>query len=95
MKISPIMNPNILESYKASKPAPARPKTAGGRDEVIFSEEALSFSKALADARDAIELRTAEEKVHIADIAQAVRQGVYRVDSDKIADSILRASRSE
>ena len=91
MKINPIMNPNILENYKASRPAPAKSKAMIGRDEVVFSEEALSFSKTLAEARDAIELRTPEEKAHIADIAQAVRQGLYRVDSSKIAERILRA----
>ena len=91
MKINPIMNPNVLESYKASKLSPAKSKMMIGRDEVTFSEEALTFSKTLAEARDALELRTPEEKAHIADITQAVRQGVYRIDSSKIAERILRA----
>ena len=91
MKINPITNPNILRSYQATRPLSSGSKTASGRDEVTFSEEALSFSKALAEARDAIELRTPEEKARLADIATAVRQGEYKVDSDKVADKILES----
>ena len=92
MKINPIANPNILKSYAATvKPAPAKQKPGSGRDEVIFSEEALSFSKALGQAKEAIETRSPEEKAHIANITDAIRQGTYRIDSDKIADKILEA----
>ena len=87
MKINPIMNPNILRSYQAVKAAPTKAKATGGRDEVTFSEEALSFSKAMAE----VELRTKEERAHITDITNAVRQGEYRIDSDKIADRILES----
>ena len=94
MKINPIANPNILRSYQATKPAgPEKSKSANGRDEVTFSDEALSFSKALAAARDTIEFRTAEERAHIANITNAIRQGEYNVDSDKVADRILDALR--
>jgi len=90
MKINPITNPNILRAYQTTKPAGTeKSKFNSGRDEVTFSAEAISFSKALAEARDAIELRTPEEKAHIADITTAVRQGEYHVDSEKIADKIL------
>jgi len=91
MKINPITNPNILRAYKAAKSAPETTRIASGRDEVTFSQEALSFSKALAEARDAIEIRTPEERSHIADISNAVRQGEYKVDSDKVADKILES----
>ena len=91
MKINPITNPNVLRSYQTTKPAPETAKVTSGRDEVTFSEEALSFSKALAEARDALELRTPEEKAHIADVTAAIRQGTYKVDSDKIADKILES----
>ena len=91
MKINPITNPNILRSYQAAKPAPEKSNVASGRDEVTFSEEALSFSKAMAEAKDAIELRTPEEKARIADITEAVRQGTYRVDSDKVAEKMLES----
>ena len=95
MKINPITNPNILRSYQATKPAPERINIINGRDEVTFSDEALSFSKALAEARDAIELRTPEEKAHIADVTAAVRQGTYRIDSEKVAEKILESIKSK
>jgi len=87
------MNPNILRSYQAAKSAPEKMRIHNGRDEVTFSEEALSFSKAMAEARDTIEFRTQEEKAHIADITAAVRQGTYRIDSDKIAEKILESAK--
>ena len=91
MKINPINNPDILRTYQATKPAPAGKGAALSRDEVSVSGEALKFSQALSDAQGAIELRTPDEKARIAEIAQAVRQGTYRIDSDKIADKILES----
>ena len=91
MKINPILNPNILRSYQATKTAQVKNKVANGRDEVTFSEEALSFSKALSDARESIEFRTPEERAHIADITNAVRQDEYRVSSEDVADRILES----
>jgi len=91
MKINPIANPNVLRSYQATKPLQEKTKTANGRDEVTFSEEALNFSKAMAEAKDAIELRTPEEKARIAEIRDAVRQGKYYVESNLVADKILES----
>ena len=87
MKINPIVNQKILSSYQAPKMQPAKTNVSGGRDEVIFSEEALSFSKVMAG----VEQRTQEERAHIANITNAVRQGEYMIDSDKIADKILES----
>jgi len=89
MKINPIINPNVVRSYQATKPAQEKTKTASSRDEVTFSAEALSFSKALTEAKEALEFRTPEEKAHIADIKNAVKQGEYKVDSEDIAEKIL------
>jgi len=91
MKINPIMNPNVLKSYQATKSTYETSQVAIKRDEVTFSEEALSFSKAMAEAKDAIELRTPEENARIADVKAAVRQGTYRVGSDEIAGKILES----
>ena len=91
MKINPIANPNVLRSYQATKPAPERTNVSSRRDEVTFSEEALSFSRAMAEARDAIELRTPEENARIADVKTAVRQGTYKVSSEEVAGKILES----
>ena len=89
MKINPITNPNILRSYQATKPNRETTKLTNGRDEVTFSAEALSFSKALAEARESIEFRTPEEKARIDEIKYAVDKGKYVVNSEDIADKIL------
>lgn len=89
MKINPITNPNILRTYQATKPARESGKVEHGRDEVTFSKEALSFSKALTEAKEALEFRTPEEAAHIAGIKEAVANGTYRVDSMDIADRML------
>ena len=87
MKINPITNPDILISYRSAKMVPAKMCVPINRDEVTLSEEALSFSKAMAE----VEFRTQEERAHIAEITNAVRQGEYRIDSEKIADKILES----
>ena len=89
MKIPPIVNPNVLRSYQANRPDLDKTKVVEKRDEVSLSKEALSFSKALAEAKEAIEFRTPEEQAHIANIKQAISQGQYRVDSNLIAARII------
>jgi len=89
MKINPITNPNILRSYQANKPIKEETKIVNGRDQVVFSQEALSFSKALTEAREELEFRTPDEKAHIANLKEAVKEGNYKVDSEDIADKIL------
>lgn len=91
MKINPISNPNMIKAYQAVKPVSGATKVLSKRDEVTFSEEALSFAKAMEEARGELELRTPEEKTHIADVTDAVRRGDYSVSSDKIADKILES----
>lgn len=88
MKINPIVNPNVLMSYQTPKIAPVKAGVKAGRDEVTFSEEALSFSKVMAE----VESRTLEERVRIANITSAVRQGTYKIDSSKIADKIIESA---
>ncbi|MCL2226423.1 MAG: flagellar biosynthesis anti-sigma factor FlgM [Oscillospiraceae bacterium] len=91
MKINPIINPNVMRSYQATKSVSESKKAAGGRDEVTFSNEALSFSKALTDAREMLEVRTPAEQARLADLTDAVRQGTYKVDSEKVAEKILES----
>ena len=87
MKINPITSSNVISSYKTARVTPANTGVQSGRDEVIFSEEALSFSKVMAE----IEYRSSDERSHIANITNAVRQGEYRVESGDIADRILES----
>ena len=87
MKIDPILNSNILRTYKVGRSAPTATNPSTGRDEVTFSSEALSFSKVMAE----VEFRTKEERAHISDISNAVKQGEYKVDSEDIADKILES----
>jgi len=91
MKINPIMNPNIARSYQANsnRSVSSAQKPNAGRDEVTFSAEALSFQKSLQEARDAVEVRTPEEKSRIDAIKVAVQNGTYNVSSEDIADRIL------
>ena len=91
MKINPITNPNILRSYQAASPVKNKPGVNGGRDEVTFSEEALSFSRAMAEAKGSIEQRTPQESARIAGIANAVRNGEYKIESGKVADKMLES----
>jgi len=91
MKINPIANPNILRSYQATQSVSEKKAATGGRDQVSFSNEALSFSKALAEAREMLETRTPAEQSRIADVTDAVRQGSYRIDSEEIAEKILES----
>ena len=91
MKINPISNPNFISSYLASKPATLRPKDGNGRDELTLTDQAISFSKTLEDARESIEMRSPEERAHIAEISSLIAQGRYRIDSDKVAEKILES----
>ena len=89
MKINPLVTPSVLKSYQANKPSFDRVTPESKRDEVMLSDEALNFSKALAEARSELELRTAEEKARIADIKNAINKGEYKVDSNLIAERIV------
>ena len=91
MKINPITNPNIVQGYQSSKHVAENTRIGSKRDEVTFSHEAISISKALAEARETIEFRTPEERAHISEITAAVRQGSYRIDSGDVADRILES----
>jgi len=93
MKINPVANPNILRNYQTARPISEANIVEVGRDEVTFSAEALNFSKVMAHAKETIELRTPEEQNHISNISNAIRQGEYRVDSEKVAEKILESVR--
>ena len=91
MKIDPILNSNIIRSYQALGPVSSVNKVVGKRDEATLSKEAISFTKAMNEARGAIESRTPEERARITELANAIKRGEYRISSDKIADKILES----
>jgi anti-sigma28 factor (negative regulator of flagellin synthesis) len=90
INISPVTNRDILLRYTAGRTKPASAGAAPSEaDRVAFSDEALSFSKIISRARESIETRSEEELSHIKEVTQAVRRGEYRIDSYKIAESII------
>jgi anti-sigma28 factor (negative regulator of flagellin synthesis) len=89
MKINPITNPNVIRSYQAIKPGLEKSKPIDKRDELSLSAEAVSFKKALTEARESIEFRSVEEQTHIANIKSAISQGQYKIDSSLIAARIV------
>jgi flagellar biosynthesis anti-sigma factor FlgM len=90
MKINPIMNPNILQTYRANTVKPAKTQSVeSGTDEVSFSENAVSFSKVMAALKEDTRTRSVEEQARFDAIASAVRGGTYKIDSDKVAEKIM------
>ena len=91
MKIHPITNPNILSAYVGAAPLEAKKKQAARQDEVTFSQEALDFSKAMSQARESIETRSADERARIEAVTAAVARNEYHVPAQAIADRILES----
>ncbi|MDR1298664.1 MAG: flagellar biosynthesis anti-sigma factor FlgM [Oscillospiraceae bacterium] len=90
INVNPVTNRDMLVRYTAGR---AKPRDEGafssGLDNVSFSEDALSFSKALTQARESIDTRTEEEFARAREVGLAVRRGEYSVDSGKIAERIV------
>lgn len=91
MKIDPINNQSVFKNYQTVGKVAPKSEIDVPRDAVTVSDEAQSFAKVLAEAKESIDVRTAEEKARIEEITLAVRQGTYRVDSDKVAEKILES----
>ena len=92
MKINPTGNPNFIQnSYRAGK-VDAYKKSAAlpGRDEAALSEEAISFSRVFSEVREAVAPARGEaESGRIAALKAQVEAGTYRIDSEKLAESII------
>ena len=91
MKINQIVNPNIGGPLKPVAPSRTGRDDISGNDEVTAAGKPLSFSKAMLEAQAVSETRSPEEAARIAEIAAAIRQGTYRIESGKIADKILES----
>lgn len=70
-------------SAKTSKGA-----TSAGRDEVTISSEALEMARGGASSVNAEQRAAREQKVE--QIKQAVQNGTYEIDAQKIADTIIK-----
>jgi len=91
MKINPINNPNILKAYGKSKAAPTHVgKVAEGRDEVSFSQAAVSFSKALAEVRASVnQAPPADRQALLEDLSARIQSGQYQVSGEDVADKMI------
>lgn len=96
MKINPIVSHNIIQSYRSSKTLPtAGPKSLGGTDEVSFSQEAKSFSKLMTELREQVRSGSADQLERVRLLKAEVQNGSYRIDSDRLAESILNPRRED
>lgn len=91
MKINPISNPNFVSGVKKPKTdkAQAKSSVSQGADQVSFSKEALSFAKTLAEVRDAQEAESPQRQARVNELADQVRSGQYKVDSEKVAERMI------
>lgn len=91
MKINPINNPDIIKAYGKKQVAPVeRRQVDSGVDEVTFSKDAISFSKALTEAREAMNQPLAASRQEKLDkIADDIRAGKYDVSSGDVADKMI------
>lgn len=91
MKINPVGNIGPINgSQRISKLDLYKNSQSVSRsDRAELSDEAISFSKAFASAKAAAGAESPDKASRIEEIKKQVNDGTYRVDSDKIAESIL------
>jgi anti-sigma28 factor (negative regulator of flagellin synthesis) len=81
---------NIIKNYTAGGVTSVAPLKAEQKiDEVSVSRDALSFSAVFSKLKEQLEIRTPEEKAHIEEVARQVKGGGYKIESAKVADSII------
>ena len=90
MKINPINNQNIIKAYGKNQVSRTEKKADMGLDEVNLSPEALSFSKVLSEVREAeSRIPSLERQEKLDKIAEKIRTGEYKVDSESVAEKII------
>lgn len=91
MKINPTGGPNFISgNYRSNKiDAYKKSQPVSSNDEATLSADALSFSKVFSEVKKSPVTQSPDELARIADIKAQVKAGIYQVDSDKIAESIL------
>ena len=87
MKIDPIAKLDyVKQTYAATTKTQEADSRMDHADEVTFSEEARTFSKALSAAKASI---VETDKARVAEVKAQIEAGTYFVGADKIAESIL------
>lgn len=92
MKINPIIQQNIIQSYRSTATSKTeKAKAPVGRDEVSFSEEGLSFSKVMADVKAQVSsgVNESASSSRIDEIKAQIQDGTYFVDSSIIAGKMI------
>jgi flagellar biosynthesis anti-sigma factor FlgM len=94
MKINPLINAGAIQSYKGQNKKAGKVQTTfqGQGDQVSFSEDALSFSRLMKQMKEVVTTEDSEVRAsRLEAIKAGIEDGSYRVSSDVLADSILRA----
>lgn len=92
MKINPLGNSNMINTYNkvAKPPAPEKPfETAAPTDQVTFSQEAMTYSSTISKIKEALEVRSPEETARVEDIKARVQDGTYEIDAEAVAEKII------
>lgn len=91
MKINGVGGPGFIQgNYKANRiTGQERYGIAQGGDKVSISEEAMTFSKVFAAAKQEAGVRETEVKSRIDTIKEQLENGTYSVSSEDLAESIL------
>lgn len=90
MKINPIPPNAAVNNYnKVQHKEPARPEQEQQTDKVELSQEAITYSLAMKEAKAAISVRSPEESTRIESVIQQVKNGTYSVPGKDVAEKIL------
>ncbi|MDR0858826.1 MAG: flagellar biosynthesis anti-sigma factor FlgM [Oscillospiraceae bacterium] len=81
----------VSKAYGVNKAAAgvAQPPKITSRDEAEISQEALSFSKTFAAAKNAIVQKDSGEQGRIDEVRAQVQSGTYNVDPRFVADALI------
>lgn len=92
MKINPTGVPNYISGKQRSKyiDFEASPLSSFPTDDAIsLSEDAMSFAKVLAAARETYSANAAGSAERVSSLREQIAAGTYRIDSETIAGSII------
>lgn len=90
MKINSTQVTRVLNAYKSqsAKTKKVSKNSADRKDSVELSESAKSFKVALEAYKKANDVNSKK----VQDLKKEISSGTYKVDADKVADSILESA---